>query len=598
MVGPLQVPQCNCQCPAGVSAASRTFEVALSGSCWGAAFITGCLAVHLIHSTRLPAVNIALRQLRSLFQRPSAMDQQVQEIIDQKRSEEWLFMTDLANVFMVGPALVAIGLAAYFQPLGSEIGYNAIYLGSALTAPLLWCFMFLQRGVRVHYVDMALVSITVIYAIPPGLCTSLTSYYFTIQSARAAHLLLMQVSSLRYAVPVSILHLAWQLWTIGSAPGLQDSLVQNVTVAVFTTSLNWLANVTATAGRLAMASAFWQAGQKRAIVRAFLSAMGDSFVELRADLTLLEDSPSLAALLQGPVQDVGSRGMCFMDFLMPDETERFERFVRSNTSGLKVAHQISVVLRAHTGTKVSATIYHMGLKKAALGQEAHYLCIVLGSFEEHVPSPPSGHVDFHREGGTMPESALALQYEGMDQAEPAPDAPAQEVAASLHSAGPFQVEGGEPWGGSGDRAKMKIRTWFNWEVIEASDSCRKHLGFKESSLLEFLGRCTQPNLNLRYLELAHCLSVNGHQNPNKIFKKVKVSSPADGLEYTTNIHVEITHLPQRPPEEDSDVEMDVDRIRFDENIRFVEMELTFIPAETEQEPMIEAQETTPGLTSL
>lgn len=563
MVGSLQIPQCNCPCPPLPYVVPRTFDLVLTGCCWGVAFMSGCIAAFMFWRSNWLSAKAILSLLHQTWRPLSPMQRQLQSIAQQKRLEHWLVITDLCNLFPAFSAMVAVGLAVYVEVLDDDTAYFAMYIAIVLTVLVLALFVVLRRSV--HLVDLALSCIFVAVSIPSGLAITSTGYYFTSQIARLTHVVVAQASNPRYFLPLTVLHLAWQLWTICPSPGLRDALVQNVALSVHSSICNVVACCGGAAVQWITAQALWQADHKRAVVRAFLSAMSDSFVELQADFTLTEDSPSLAGLRQGAAQDSASRGMSFLDFLLADDRERFKTFVSANTSTVRVAPQVSISLCDIAGEKIPVKMYHMGVEEGAEGEARHYLGIVLERLEELCDTT------VQREA---PDSATALREEQQGQ-------PEGDRAPSVHSAGPFQAEGVAPWGGSGDRPTMKIRTWFNFEVLEESDSCREHFGFKEHSLAEFLSRCSRPNENLRYLELSHCLSVNGHGNPHKTWENVKVSAPVDGTEYLADIHVEITQLPDRPPEDDSEV--DIDRIRFNPNIRFVEMELKFTPVEEQEE---------------
>lgn len=564
MVGSLQIPQCNCACPPLPYVVPRTFDLVLTGCCCGAAFVTGCIAASLIWRWRVLSAKAILSLLRQTWRPLSPMQRQLQAMAQQKRLEHWLVITDLTNLFPAFSTVVAVGLAVYVEVFDDDTAYFALYIAIVSTFLVLAPFVVLRRSV--HLVDLALSFIFVVIAIPPGLAITSTGYYFTSQIARLTHAVAAQASNPCYFLPLTVLHLAWQLWTICTSPGLRDALVQNVALSLHSSICNVVACCGGAAVQWITAKALWQADHKRAIVRAFLSAMSDSFVELQADFTLAEDCVSLAGLRQGAAQDSARRGMSFLDFLLADDRERFKTFVGANTSTVNVAPQISVSLCNIAGEKIPVKMYHMSVEESVEGEARYYVGIVLERLEELCDTTAQQEA---------PDSATALREE-IQQGQPEGDR-----APSVHSAGPFQAEGVAPWGASGDRPTMKIRTWFNFEVLEESDSCQEHFGFKDHTLAEFLSRCSRPNENLRYLELSHCLSVNGHGNPYKTWENVKVSAPADGAEYLADIHVEITQLPDRPPEDD--LEVDIDKIRFNPDIRFVEMELKFTPVEEQEE---------------
>lgn len=577
MVGGVEIPHCNCQCPSGDPSTPQSLGLMLTGLCLFLACVQGCLAVWRM--TNINAMSVARDFLCSLGRPLSSTQRKIREIADQKLLEQWLVISDVGNVLMAPALLLAVVIAVYFQVLGDGLGYFAMYAAVACVCFSILPFHWHRRNQQL--LDLVVAWCFLVCCFPPGLSTCLTSYYFTSQWIRALHLLAAQVCRWRFYLPLNVIHLAWQLWTISTSSGLQDSLRQNLFIAIMTTSFNLLGNAAASSVQWTMAKALFQASHNEAVVRAFLAAMCDAFVQLGADLKMLEDSPRLAAILQNQVEGTASRGTHFACNLTCDDIERFETFVSVNVSSTNVAQQILLNLRDSTGDKVPVKVYHMCLGGDEEGQVKHYLGIVL---ERSPEMPLSPRLMTPQQDQDIPDSALALHIEDNGVAQWHAEAPGPDgysTALPAPHVGPFQVESGDPWGGSGDYALLRVRTKLLWEIIDESSACSAHFGFKESTLDDFLSRCTKPHSLLRWLEASHCFAaMMQEENPNNTFNNVRIVSELDGIHYDANVHLKILSYPSVPPEEEPEV--DLDKIGYQISQSYVEMELKFHPVAPEQ----------------
>lgn len=556
----------------------RAVELALSGYWLVVAILAGCISAYCL--LRTSALRVGLSLARKLLRPSTAADAEIEAYAEGQRRVVLSTGNSLGGLCMVCPMALAISAASYFTIFGTDAGIYALYVALGL-APALVLQLHLFRTYPTSF-DFYPATCFVVMGLVAGFATSVDAFYFVSMYAAVIQVMAAFVSRPRHFLPLSAAHLGWRLW-ICSAPGLQESYVRSAFLSIIVEALNVVVCFAGHSALWSMGRAMFEAARNGAVVRAFVAAQCDALVVLGPDQCLVEASPRLAAILQENAKVTATKGASFRDYLAPDEVERFLAFVSIDTSNLKVAPQLLTTLQSRAGQKVPVQILQMGLDDGGQTQVKRCLGIVCTKAGEPLsqrvltPDAETGQIVDMRED--PPVQRLPEAQEAGEEAAP-------EESSSVDTACPFEAEGVEPWGGSGDRAVLRVRTRLVWEVVEESDSCSSHFNLKDKTLAEFLSQCKKPHAMLRWLTVAHLLTVVGQKNPNAVFPDAKVFAPGDNVEYEAELHVETVPRDRAFPEEEDEV--DIDRIRFDPELSYVDMTLKFVPlepaAESSEEP--------------
>lgn len=366
-----------CQCPQGSDAELPQVVPKIVASAllvWS--FFSGLLL--LSREARL-GIAAGLRSIAD-FLKGEAIEQQIAAISQVKRLELWTAIIDFFIGLMTPGALAVGSVLVYLEFFPNKIVYTATYLNCLLFVLVGGFFFFFRSLWTIRAADFYFYFLYFLFSYLPALATDVHGFDFAVSWCRLGHLLMAIVGpSLWQFVPLNLLQLGWELYMILSTPALNPARSQHIFLAVvsasYTISIRFASIVVFRGMAKALIKAV-RAAHAEAIVRALLTVMCDSLVVLKEDLTLLEDSPTLAALLLGNPNVTGCAGQFFPSLLSGADALRFEDFVAEKPLEEHGARQVGLVLRDSTGNHVRVQMYHLCLTDPIDSSLTHFLGIL------------------------------------------------------------------------------------------------------------------------------------------------------------------------------------------------------------------------------
>lgn len=448
----------------------------------------------------------------------------------------------LDSVFMVCvlPSLPVIAILCYLQVFPEAALYIATYSEWLLLSILSTLFVYF-RGYDLRAIDALLAAVFLLVGGLPLFASNIESHYFAAAAAKAVHAVLAMagMNTWRF-LPLNLVHLAWQIWLTSTLQLSKAALVQDIFLALLTTTYNMVMCFASNTLLRLMAEDEVEAKravQSEEVVQSLLSMMCDAVVTLTPDLNFRDACPRIASLLlRADLSGAPRSDQSFSKYLAPLDVPRFEDFMAQSSNDEQLTRCIHVHLLDSLGTRVPVQIFHTRMTDSE-GAQSH----VLGVVEDMDRNPRNS-----KEGVTSS---------------------AASHGTSFHS--PLTS-----WGPLG-KVSVVLRTKLFWEVLHESPASRTFFGFGMSSdPEEFINRFQQPRRLLHWMKYLHTMACCGRvDHPRLAFGVVNFFNPSAGSSYSGSLRGRIIKYPEGGEEDEDPLEVDAE---------VVDIELQFEPSRSEE----------------